>query len=241
MQTSSQALFKKPEYNSLAQTIFNRAEHICNILNAGGTMKAQPTSAHARQVILTASPEQLESIDRNLRFLEATLGLPVENVSSDQDMTREVLQSLRMKISNNFWNTIQADEVIEIYRPDGFQLFRSFNIFKTTGYSLLDLSFYTWKELWKRSSSSSGQIEQAISLIISGQTEIFSFNHQEDILKEVLNSTLTEPFYPRVLKVKLGHMVACRDISTNAITGFAVTTLTEVLSVGKASENLHFI
>lgn len=67
---------------------------------------------------------------------------------------RDTVQSLWRIHCQNKWllndeviQTIASSDVVEIYMKDQTSLFRNFNYYHYTSYSISDLTFYTWPEL----------------------------------------------------------------------------------------------
>lgn len=225
----------------LIMELLRMSERITRFTEARGC----PTPAPSASVI--AALHQLSI--HNLKKIETDFKLLMELINFGPNMVGEkevslfdsILKLTHLKIADEFRTRIEDDEVIELYRLDGVQFYRSLNIFKTTGYSLLDLNIHTWDELWERSSYSSLQINKVIADITSGKIAKYYFGEHEEVVRETLNSYLTEPFSPRTLRTNLGHLGACYDITSGEIRGFAVTTKCSVVSIGKDSEKIDFI
>lgn len=236
----SQALSHNPEVYSLSEAIYNLAQKVSKeIQRRGFSIKMPGSSSLPRMYEMTQS--QLTKVYAELIFIEGIFSDPEIEDANDVEVTKGVLQKLRMKVDDEFWSHVQGDDVIELYRDDGVQIYRSFNMFNTTGYSILDLNLYSWDELWLRSSFSTAKINAVVNKVLRGNCARYDFDLQEDFVKEVLNSSLTEPFVPRSLKVKLAQIAPCKDTMTGAIGGFIVTTKCKVVAVGEDSKLVSFI
>ncbi|MNJ93381.1 hypothetical protein D3C87_110610 [compost metagenome] len=224
----------------LAEELIKKASSIVSFIQKKG-YPSQETLAYAYDRIFQLPLKQIQKIYADMDFLESIIESPERHRQTDPEITKDVLALLKMKVDGRFWDNMKDNDIVEIYCSNGIQVYRSFNMFKTTGYSLWDLNLYSWDELWERSSLSVHRIHSVVNDILNEKFEVFDFDHQEETVKEILNSKLTEPFMPRSLRVKLGQIAACRDIVTNEIRGFAVTTQCKIISIGKDSEQISFI
>jgi hypothetical protein len=224
----------------LVTELYEKSLKITTFIKSRG-YPIQDMSASVTSKVQQLPVNHLIKIHRDFTFLEKLISEPeIENLSETQ-IARQVMKYTNLRVSDSFWNQVDSDDVIEIYRDDGVQIFRSFNMFKTTGYSLLDLDLYAWDELWERSSYRIAALQSTVSDVLAGKIEHHRFQDEGEIIKEVLNTSFTEPFQPRILSTRVQQLTACRDTFTNEIRGFAVTTTSKVLSVGKDSETIRFI
>ncbi|MBO9667693.1 MAG: hypothetical protein J7501_12870 [Bdellovibrio sp.] len=224
----------------LINELYEKSQKITAFIKSRG-YPIKDISANVAAKIQMLPVNHLNKIYKDFSFLEELIATPEIEKQTETDITKEVLNRTKLKVSDAFWKRHRSDEVIEIYRNDGVQVFRSFNMFATTGYSFLDLNLYAWDELWERSSRRIADLHKTVDEILAGKIEDYVYEDEGEIIKEVLNTTFTEPFQPRMLATRVHQLTACRDILTNEIRGFAVTTSSKVLSIGKDSETIRFI
>lgn len=115
----------------------------------------------------------------------------VEVPADEHSERRYVEQALKMydlDVEDDFWKKLEKDDVIEVYSTENIQLFRTFNFFKISSYSLLDLLTNEWFHLWERPSFVMDAIVQQVGEIVDGTMKITTpGKFARHIVKEIYN------------------------------------------------------
>jgi hypothetical protein len=69
---------------------------------------------------------------------------------AQQECLRNVCHALHLHMTDEFEEKIGADDVVEIYDQNFFQLFRNPPFFQHCSYTILDLALAEWFELYER-------------------------------------------------------------------------------------------
>lgn len=140
-----------------------------------------------------------------------------------------------------FWNKLEKDDVIEVYSSENIQLFRTFNFFKISSYSLLDLLTLEWFLLWERPSFVLNGLIQAATEMMQGQmksaTQLDSKRH---ILKEIYNDD-TIGFKCSSVLVDPGLACPLYEPGSDQVKGFLFTLRGKVLGYDSEIEKLAMI
>lgn len=117
-------------------------------------ISVKPFSEDGIKKISSMPYEELQR--RNLDLLRYVTAIQEASISnprvSNKDMTKNILNFLKFSTPNEFLNSITDKDIVEIYNPDGIQIFRNLKFYETTTYSLSDLLAHEWHELYYRSS-----------------------------------------------------------------------------------------
>lgn len=115
----------------------------------------------------------------------------------------QALKMYELDVEEGFWKKLEKDDVIEVYSAENIQLFRTFNFFKISSYSLLDLLTNEWYHLWERPSFVMENIVQSVGELVAGKIKTTTpVNFSRHIVKEIYNddsidfkcsSVLTDP------------------------------------------------
>lgn len=153
------------------------------------------------------------------------------------------LKYFNFMIKNKGWiEATHHDEIIEIYTPEGIQLYRSLNFFKTCGYSLLDLYVNEWFILWERSSVVIEKIHEVVEQTLKGLKTDTKVGIGPHLIRETYDDGTTQPFEPRTAVVTFGDIYpAFSTERPDEIIGFMVTSKGRVISVGDEALTVDFI
>lgn len=172
----------------------------------GYKCRAHSPKALLKLSMLPAEQKQLlaKQIKNILNICSSTS--EVEASDGEHSERRYVEQALKMyelDLEDDFWKKITKDDVIEVYSTENIQLFRTFNFFKISSYSLLDLLTNEWYHLWERPSYVMEDITQGLTELLQGKIKTTTpTNISQHIVKEIYNddsidfkcsSVLTEP------------------------------------------------
>lgn len=142
---------------------------------------------------------------------------------------QKALKKNKMKAEDDFWDNYAEGDVVEVYGSDMIQRYRTFNFFRTTGYSLLDLAINEWYVLWERPKVYFDQLLQIGTEILQGARKASTVEVPAHVVNEVYNSGCTVPFKPASLMVKFKYIAPLFEESGNEIIGFVVTCTCEPL------------
>lgn len=113
---------------------------------------------------------QQENILKQFRkYSELCFELSLNGVSfhDNKKLTNMVLKKIGMVGPKNFCETLESEDIVEIYNTDGVQIFRSFSFYDYCSYNLLDLISYPWYELLERHTSITESIADHIKIVLA--------------------------------------------------------------------------
>jgi hypothetical protein len=142
-----------------------------------------------------------------------------------------------------FFKKIEKDQIIEFYDEDMIQLYRSFNFYKITGYSILDISLYEWYVLWDRPRQAMESIGAELQEALKTHIPVKDFQTKTHLVREIFNAAQSKSFKPRaalLTPVRLGSLKP-RMFSANKKKGFICTSTGEMIAIGKDAENIQFV
>ncbi len=140
-----------------------------------------------------------------------------------------------------FWNKVQKDDVIEIYSSESIQLFRTFNFFKISSYSLLDLLTLEWYLLWERPSFVMNALIEAAQQMMEGRMKTATqINSSRHILKEIYNDD-SIGFKCSSVLVEPGFACPLFEEGSNEVKGFVFSLRGTVLGYDAEVDKLAMI
>lgn len=90
-----------------------------------------------------------------------------------------------LKTSKRFFETLERDDLVEIYTLDHFQIFRTFNFYKLSNYSLEDILLNEWYKLYKRPAHVTDQLMAHVNLHLEQNLEYSEFDIEPHIMSEI--------------------------------------------------------
>jgi len=156
-------------------------------------------------------------------------------------LAQKALKHFKFKLKKHDWAQSAADEIIEIYNPQGVQIYRSLNFFGVCGYSLLDLCVHEWWILWERPKSVINSIHNVVTSVLSGEKQDSAVNIDSHLIRETYDDGTTQPFLPRITLVNFGDIYPAYCSDSNEIIGFVITSKGKLLSVGADADAVDFI
>lgn len=168
----------------------------------------------------------------------------VESPAGDYPERRYVEEALKMyglELEDDFWKKLEKDDVIEVYSVENIQLFRTFNFFKISSYSLLDLLTNEWFHLWERPSFVLDGLIQAATEIVEGRmkktTQMPVARH---IVKEIYNDDSINFSCSSVL-VEPGMICPLYAQGTKKVKGFIFSLRGQVIGYDNDSNKIAVI
>ncbi len=168
---------------------------------------------------------------------------PRYSFENNRALLVRALKKHGLEVDDDFLKTIDQDHIVEFYGEDMVQLYRSFNFFKITGYSLLDISLHEWPLLWERPT----QALQGIGTEVTEALENFipkqKFKTKPHIVREIFNATGSKDFTPRAILLTPAQVGSLRSnrFDRNQKKGFICTSYGEVVALGDEAKTIHFI
>lgn len=136
---------------------------------------------------------------------------------SDKSIFKRTISSMGLKVSNDVWNHITDDDVIEVYNGDFLQIAHNFSFMNYCSYHPVDLCTYEWWELFSRDIKITEALAEAGNQVFRGKVKTFAeINSPKHIVKELLSKN------PYCLEVEQGIMAPVFD---NGIIVAGITTL----------------
>lgn len=174
---------------------------------------------------------------------------PEKNPGPADDIEKRCLQKAldhySLEASEEFWKTLEKDQIIEFYGEDMLQLYRSLSFFKVTGYSLLDISVFEWYVLWQRSVKAIEETMNDAQAVIKNYTPVKKFELPKQLIHEVYDvGGQEEAFVPRTVLAEfmhLGSLSKKNAFDPYASRGVICSSRAKVLSQGEDTTNVRFL
>lgn len=170
--------------------------------------------------------------------------LPLEDL--EKSCLKKALDHYGLKASDEFWQTLEKDQIVEVYGEDMVQLYRSMNFFRITGYSLLDITVFEWYVLWNRPSKAIEETMNDLKEVVASYVPVKKFQIPTQLIRENYNTGLmVEPFTTRAIHAKFLNAGSLLAKDTNAHfaepKGFICTSTAQVIALGEEASNIQFI
>lgn len=236
----------KVQFNSWTGTATEIIHHIDEIYSilAKAAIPARPYTRKALQTLSIANEDKKLRILQDLKNWKAIL--VASNVSFDNvdelNLASKALNHFNFRLKKHDWQDVCQNQIIEIYNPQGIQLYRSLNFFNTCGYSLLDLCVTEWFVLWERPTSIINRIHAIVNDVMTGNFLGGDVGIGSHLIRETYDDGSTQPFLPRTALVEFGSIYpAYCGSDYKTITGFIITSRGKLVSVGEEAANVDFI
>jgi hypothetical protein len=154
-----------------------------------------------------------------------------DSIINEVNYAKNSLKHYKLSVDDNFWKTLENNHVIEIYGTEMVQLYRSFNFFKYSGYSLLDIAVFEWFNLWERPKKIVEMLFEEVSLVMSKVINFKKCNIPSHILREVMNTGDTLDFTPRACLIEFKNIAVLKN-STGECAGFICSAVGTVIARG---------
>lgn len=82
-----------------------------------------------------------------------------------------MIKKLGLVPTEDLFSVLEDDDIIEIYDASGIQIFRNFNFFDISSYTLEELYSYPWSDLYERNQFVTKQINDYAIQIFTGQVD----------------------------------------------------------------------
>lgn len=223
-------------------------ENLASISHAQG----YPVKAYTQKALSTLTTLPLEKKENLIKKLQSTINIATAGTEIENNPTGEygerkhVEQALDMYgyelRDKDFWKTVRKDELVEMYNTDNIQIFRTFNFFTTSSYSLLDLLINEWYSLWERPTGTFDNMFKVVGSIFSGETKgIVPAGVPEHVISEIFNADDQEHFTSRTSLCKFGVICPIYNKADGQIAGLLVTARVTPIALGEQTKDISFI
>lgn len=139
--------------------------------------------------------------------------------------------------SDNVFDVISLDDVIELYNIQGVQLYRNMKFFKVCSYNLLDLSVHSWEKLYDKPSSVVDATLKVIERLFASEGQVVPYSIDTYLQKE--KSDFVKSL--KTLEVTPRYIVPLYDIQTGQPGGAFSTYSAEIIAEGDQSSRFRTI
>lgn len=160
--------------------------------------------------------------------------------NTEVEFAKKSLKHYGFKVNDDFWKTVEHDHVIEIYGTDMVQLYRSFNFFKYSGYSLLDIAVFEWFSLWERPKAVTEMLFSNIEYVVSHCAPLHKVTAPPHLLREIMNTGETLNFTPRACHMEFKYISALTN-EYNQCSGFICSAVGSVIARGEDVHKLGLV
>jgi hypothetical protein len=159
---------------SLQASMSNALSHFADLLSTRGyTVKVDSVQAWRR---FEASSRELQ--EALIHRFQSQLSMQTELSENGVDF-RDPVQSVWRILSKFNWkpphdlfDRIHKNDVVEIFLPDHTQLYRNLNYFNFTSYSLTELLFYPWDELFEHQEGFHAKLAENVGKVFVQQSAL---------------------------------------------------------------------
>lgn len=238
-----------PQSKSLDFAIIELAERLASMSTARG-YAVKPYTQKSLVTLATLPVEKKQSLIANLQTTINifTSGTEIEKINPSVDHPERRLVEMALdfygyRIDNeDFWKTIKRNELVEIYNTENIQIFRTFNFFKTSSYSILDLLINEWYNLWERPNGVFDNMFKVIGSLFSGEIKgIAPAGVPEHVINEIFNAEDEIHFISRSSLCRFGIVCPIYDKRDGKIGGLLVSAQVTPVALGRHARNISFI
>lgn len=211
-------------------------------------VKTIPYSTEAAQRFLQMPLERQEKIESTvesaLHLIAATEIQPEKSPTPSEHPEKShvlmALQFFNLELRDDIWKHVRPDDIIEIYDESDIQIFRTFNFFKASSYSLLDLLTHEWFHLWERPKVILDSMLRLMERLHNDIETVEPAGIPRHILKEILEDKVNGISSRKSIQIDFN--VACPLYRIGGRrSGYIVTCRATVLGEGEAVNNIHFV
>ncbi|CAB5221152.1 hypothetical protein UFOVP244_93 [uncultured Caudovirales phage] len=108
-------------------------------------------------------------------------------LTNDKQLAWFAMRKLGLIPPSDFLNHVADGDIIEIYNPEGVQIFRSFEFYKLIQYSIADITFHAFDSLWRRDQKILAQIiDQGFVKGFSGTRTPYKLEIDDHLVAEAM-------------------------------------------------------
>lgn len=154
---------------------------------------------------------------------------------------KKALEHFGLNADESFWSTVSDGEIIEIYGPDGIQLYRSLTFFNYCGYSLLDISVHEWYVLWERPRTILEHMRSFTDDILTKPVGVTRMPFPRHAVREIMSTGLTHVFKPRAFVQDFMYMGSLHRHPLAPARGTICTSRVSLIAEGAEALNIEFV
>lgn len=179
----------------------------------------------------------LNNISTYIEILSQEIEPPRMRPNAEVARLKSALGAFGLKaLDDGFFDLVKDEDVVEVYSPEGVQLYRNVRFCKICSYSLLDLAVNSWADLYEKPATMASRTQEAVNrVLVSDKTipyDMPSFVQREKfIYSNVRRAFLVTPKFLSPL----------RDELSGRIGGFLSTYHGEILAEGEESRKFTII
>jgi len=238
-----------PQLKVLDVTIVELLERLASMSGSFG----YPVKPYTKKALSTLATLSLDKKENLLKKLQTTVsiilsGVEIEKINPSKDyperhFVERALDFYGYELKDeNFWKTVRSDELIEIYDAENIQIFRTFNFFVTSSYSILDLLINEWYKLWERPNGTFDNMFKVVSAIFLGEIKgLASAGVPEHVIKEIFNAEDQERFVSRSSLCRFGVICPIYNKSDGKVGGLLVSAQVTPVAWGEQTKSISFI
>lgn len=233
-------------FTAIEMALLNDLERLAQIIrNHGYSCRAHSPKSLVNLKTLPAEKKQLLQKQVNA-ILNIILYTPVQpeipaEEHPERSYVEQALKMYNLEADGDFWSKLKKDDVIEVYSSENIQLFRTFNFFKISSYSLLDLLTNEWYHLWERPSFVLEALIQASVDMMEGKIrQATQINAARHILKEIYNDESID-FKTSSVLVEPGIGCPLYEKGTRTIRGFLFSLRGQVMGYDNEANKIAMI
>lgn len=231
--TADQALLQDLE--KLA-SIVNSKGHVCRPYSPLSLAKLSDLTEEKKQTLAS----QVRSVLQIISMTSPQIDFPNDD-HPERSWVEQAFKTYDLELRHDYWSKLQKDDVIEVYSMENIQLFRTFNFFKISSYSILDLLTNEWYHLWERPSfvlQSLIQVSHDIfGGVIQNTTQVKISKH---MLKEIYNDASINFKCASVL-VEPGLICPLYSKGSDEVKGFVFSLRGTVISYDNEADKIAMI
>lgn len=178
--------------------------------------------------------EYVGSVQRLRRSLVAAQE-ECRDLRDTQYLADFTLKELGLTASQEFFDTLDPDDLVEGYTLEQRQFFRNFQFMEICGYDLFDLLTYDWMTLYERTHMISEEILRRLDKDVFGMGRTISLM---DLPSHYMKEKLSEK--KQVSKVKFRHIGPVYS-APGQPAGFLVSTKAHIIDESPLRHELRFI
>lgn len=233
------------QFSSVEKALLMDLEKLAEIIRTHG-YRCRPYSPKSLVNLRTLPVEKKHLLAKQINtvlniILYTPQITPLQDEHPERCYVEQALKMYNLETESDFWTKLQKDDVVEVYSSENIQLFRTFNFFKISSYSLLDLLTNEWYHLWERPSFVLDGLIQASVDMMEGRIKCATqINAAKHILKEICNDDSVD-FKTCSVLVEPGIACPLYDKGTKNVKGFLFSLRGQVIGYDSDADKIAMI
>jgi hypothetical protein len=164
------------------------------------------------------------------------------DTDKEKSFLKRALEHYGVWIYDDFWKTIDSNQVIELYGSDMVQLYRNLRFFHFCGYSLLEISVFEWYTLWERPSAVQQEMMAAAETAMKEPTPVMPYHVPRHVLRDRGSSNqMTDDFVPHACLVDFKYIGSIMKSVEPKPVGAIATAVGELIASGEEATTIQFV